>query len=140
MNNALGGLFSSRINLNLREKNGYSYGAGSAFAFRRGPGPYAVIGSVRTDATAPAVKEIFTEIGRMRDEPADRRGADPGKVGSLTLVAGTVRDQRAMSRRSGGAIYIYGLPIDYYMSLPAKIDAVSVGGRPAGSRTVPAAR
>ncbi len=45
MNNALGGLFSSRINLNLREKNGYTYGAGSGFAFRRGPGPFVVVGT-----------------------------------------------------------------------------------------------
>ena len=40
MNTALGGLFSSRINMNLREKNGYTYGASSQFVFRKAPGPF----------------------------------------------------------------------------------------------------
>ena len=53
MNTALGGLFSSRINLNLREKHGYTYGASSAFVFRRGPGPFLIGTAVRTDVTAP---------------------------------------------------------------------------------------
>jgi zinc protease len=66
MNTGLGGLFSSRINMNLREKNGYTYGAGSVFQFRRGPGPFFTATSVRTDVTAPAVREIFNEFERMR--------------------------------------------------------------------------
>jgi zinc protease len=49
MNTGLGGLFSSRINLNLREKNGYTYGASSAFVHRRGPGPFLVRTGIRTD-------------------------------------------------------------------------------------------
>ena len=67
MNTALGGLFSSRINQNLREKHGYTYGASSAFIFRRGAGPFLVGTSVRTDVTADAIREIFREIERMRE-------------------------------------------------------------------------
>src|SRR5262249_54569331 len=69
MNTMLGGLFSSRINMNLREKHGYTYGAGSAFIYRRGPGPFFVSTGVRSDVTAASVKEIFSEIDGMRGKP-----------------------------------------------------------------------
>jgi zinc protease len=125
MNGAMGGLFSSRINLNLREKNGYAYGAGSSFGFRRGVGPYAVIGSVRTDATDKAVKEIFTEVGRMRDEPlsAEELGLSRSAF-SLSLPAQF--ETNASVAASGSSLFVYGLPLDYFNSLPAKINAVSV--------------
>ena len=54
MNSELGGLFSSRINMNLREEHGYTYGAGSFFSYHVAPGPFVVYSDVRTDATAPA--------------------------------------------------------------------------------------
>ena len=69
MNTALGGLFSSRINMNLREEHGYTYGAGSGFDFRRGAGPFAIATGVRTDVTAPAVSEILKEVRGMADMP-----------------------------------------------------------------------
>ena len=62
MNTALGGLFSSRINMNLREKNGHSYGTYSQFVFRRSGGQFQVLGGVRTDVTAPAVNEVMNEL------------------------------------------------------------------------------
>ncbi len=124
MNDAMGGLFSSRINLNLREKNGYTYGANSSFAFRRGVGPYAVIGSIRTDATAPAVHEIFNEIGRMRDEPLTPEELSLSRSAfSLSLPAQF--ETNASVAASGGSLFVYGLPLDYFNSLPAKINAVT---------------
>ena len=70
MNSVLGGLFSSRINMNLREKNGYTYGAFSEFLFRRGDGPFLAGALVRTDVTGPA-----REGAVCRAEPhADRSG------------------------------------------------------------------
>jgi zinc protease len=68
MNAILGGLFSSRINLNLRERHGYTYGARSAFDWRRGAGPFCVETAVRTEVTAEAVREIIVEIERMRSD------------------------------------------------------------------------
>src|SRR5437773_7011944 len=67
MNNALGGLFSSRINMNLREEHGYTYGASSQFVFRRSAGPFLVATGVRTDVTAPALSEIMKELKRIRE-------------------------------------------------------------------------
>ena len=59
MNTVLGGSFSSRINMNLREEHGYTYGAQSQFTFRRAPGPFQIAAGIRTDVTAPAVAEVF---------------------------------------------------------------------------------
>ncbi|MCL4523576.1 MAG: insulinase family protein, partial [Acidobacteria bacterium] len=72
MNNILGGLFSSRINMNLREEHGYTYGAFSAFIFRRSAGPFLVGSGVRTDVTAPAVSEALKEIRGMTTDPPTR--------------------------------------------------------------------
>jgi zinc protease len=66
MNAVLGGLFSSRINLNLREAHGYTYGAFSAFEWRRAAGPFTIQTAVKSDVTGAAVREIQHEIERMR--------------------------------------------------------------------------
>jgi zinc protease len=68
MNAVLGGLFSSRINLNLREAHGYTYGAFSGFEWRRAAGPFVVSTAVKSDVTAAAVREILGEIERIRTE------------------------------------------------------------------------
>ena len=62
MNAILGGQFSSRINLNLREDKGYTYGARSHFAFRIGPGPFEAGGSVQTEVTKEALVELIKEL------------------------------------------------------------------------------
>jgi zinc protease len=67
MNYVLGGAFNSRINLNLREDKGYSYGARSGFSATKLPGPFTASGSVRTDATADAVLQFMNEIKGYRD-------------------------------------------------------------------------
>ena len=64
-NHALGADFLSRLNQNLRERNGYSYGAGSGFQFRRSGGTWRASTSVRADATAPALKEVLSELDAL---------------------------------------------------------------------------
>ncbi len=68
MNAVLGGLFGSRINLNLREVHGYTYSASSYYDWRRGAGPFVVSTAVESEATAPALTEILLEIDRIRSE------------------------------------------------------------------------
>jgi zinc protease len=70
MNMLLGGMFSSRINNNLREVHGYTYGARSQFVYRRALGPFLVSTAVRTEATAAALAEVLREIDRLRENPA----------------------------------------------------------------------
>jgi zinc protease len=124
MNTALGGLFSSRINLNLREKHGYTYGAFSSFLFRRGPGPFMVGTSVRTDATAAAVKEIIGEIERMRGSeitPEELVMAKDSISRSLPGLFETTPE----SASTIGQLFVHELPLDYYHDLPEQIDRVS---------------
>lgn len=69
MNAILGGLFSSRINLNLREAHGYTYGAHSYFDWRRQRGPWIVATAVASDVTHAAALEVINEIERFRTAP-----------------------------------------------------------------------
>lgn len=69
MNSLLGGKFISRINLNLREKHGYTYGAHSSFANRLGPGPFQVSAAVATESAGAAVAETLGELRRLQGEP-----------------------------------------------------------------------
>jgi zinc protease len=68
-NTLLGGKFTSRINLNLRERHGFTYGAHSALVERPGPGPFLVWTATRNDVAGRAAREILREIARLRDEP-----------------------------------------------------------------------
>jgi predicted Zn-dependent peptidase len=71
MNTILGGSFSSRLNQNLRETRGWTYGAGSGFAYRPVPGPFRASAAVRTDVTDSSLMEFKREINRMRDSLVD---------------------------------------------------------------------
>ncbi|MGV3587695.1 MAG: M16 family metallopeptidase [Adhaeribacter sp.] len=68
MNYILGGAFNSRINLNLREDKGYTYGAGSYFSGTESPGPYTAYAGVRSNVSDSSVVEFMKEIKRMREE------------------------------------------------------------------------
>ena len=65
LNTILGGSFTSRLNYNLREEHGYSYGANSAFDMRRSAGPFLATAGVQTDKTGESVKEFFNELDRI---------------------------------------------------------------------------
>ncbi|MGH8005095.1 MAG: M16 family metallopeptidase, partial [Limisphaerales bacterium] len=122
-NGVLGGLFSSRINLNLREAHGYSYGAFSAFVYRRSAGPFLVATGVRTDVTGPSVAEIFKEISRMSAEAVT---ADELALSRQSLVRSLPGDFETSSSAAGtfSNLYIYDLGLDYYSKFPATVSAV----------------
>jgi zinc protease len=132
-NMALGGLFSSRINLNLREAHGYTYGAGSAFLFYRMPGPFFAATGVQTAVTAPAVGEMIKEIKRTTDAPLT------GDELTLSRDA-IVRSLPGMFETSGQVvaslsnIFTYDLGLDYYSRLPALVDAVTADSALAAAR------
>jgi len=124
MNETLGGLFSSRINLNLREQHGYTYGANSQFVFRRAAGPFLVASGVRTDVTAPAVSEILKELHRIRDAEVTPEELTLAKD---SLVRSLPADFETSSRvtASTANIYVYDLGLDYYTKLPGRLSAVT---------------
>jgi len=124
MNTALGGLFSSRINLNLREKHGYTYGAYSSFAFRRGRGPFVIGTAVRTDVTAPAIAEIFSEMERMRQTEVTPEELAVSKDSLARSLPGLF-ETTPQSASSIGQLFVYDLPLSFYRELPEQIQDVS---------------
>lgn len=124
MNTVLGGSFSSRLNLNLREKNGYTYGATSLFDMRSAAGPFVAAAGVQTDKTADALKEFFNELTAIgRPVPADELARAKHYV-SLRFPSGfeTTGD---ISTRLEQAL-VYHLPDDYFSTYVQKIEAVTV--------------
>ncbi len=127
MNAVLGGLFSSRINLNLREVHGYTYGATSAFEWRRGAGPFVVQTAVKSDVTAAAVQEILHEIERIRATPISEDeltlatsyldGVFPIRYETTAAIAGALAN-----------LVVHGLPDDYYAAYRTKVRAVTTNG------------
>lgn len=124
MNSALGGLFSSRINMNLREEHGYTYGAGSFFNYHVAPGPFIVYSDVRTDATALATTEVFKELRRMRDTPMTPEELKSSKDAVAQSLPGRF-EHAAETVGVFSEIYVYDLPLDYFSLLPAQIYAVT---------------
>lgn len=101
MNTILGGSFSSRLNQNLREKNGYTYGARSGFSFRESAGPFTASASVQTEVTDKALTEFFNELnGISRPIPAEdiSRGKNyvalryPGNFQAVQEIAGQLSE------------------------------------------------
>jgi zinc protease len=125
MNEAFGGLFSSRINLNLREEHSYTYGAGSQFVFRRAAGPFLIYSAVETNVTAPAVSEIFKEVRRIRDTPLkddELAMAKDSLVRSMPSDFQTSDDVTATT----ASIYVYDLGLDYFSKYRSRLAAVTV--------------
>ena len=124
MNALLGGVFNSRINLNLRERHGYTYGARSAFAFRRQAGPFVVSAPVRNEVTLESVTEVLNELRRIRTGDIEEReledtknylaGVFPATVQSSSDIAGRLLDME-----------LYDLPHDYFDHFRENIAAVS---------------
>lgn len=125
MTTILGGLFNSRLNMNLREEKGYTYGAGAGFDLRRAAGPFAARAAVNTEVTVPAIQEMLRELERMRDEDvtdAELRASRDFLIGVFPLrfetpgpVVGSI-----------AGLVVHGLPDDELARYRDGIEAVSV--------------
>jgi zinc protease len=125
MNAVLGGLFSSRINLNLREVHAYTYAAFSGFAWRRGAGPFVASTAVESDITAEAAREVLTEIDRIRAAPvsADELSLATSYLGGVFPIKYETTDAIA---RALAALVAYDLPLDYFDTYRDNVRAVSI--------------
>ena len=124
MNRVLGGQFSSRINLNLREKRGYTYGARSSFIFMKHPGPFMVSGAFTRSKTGEAAQQLFLEIDAMHREGITRGELEfsrKGLNGAFALSFETPFQVAAAVQN----IVVYGLPEDYYERYTGEIEAVT---------------
>jgi predicted Zn-dependent peptidase len=123
MNTILGGSFTSRLNNNLREVHGYTYGASSNFDMRLGAGPFVAAAGVQTDKTAEALKEFFNELnGILKPVPPDELARAKNYV-SLRYPSAfeTTAD---ISRRLEDAL-VYHLPDDYFSKYVQNVQAVA---------------
>jgi zinc protease len=120
----LGGLFNSRLQLNLREEKGYTYGVGAGFDMRRGAGPFGVRTAVQTAVTVPAISEALKELHRIRDtlvteaELAVARdymvGVFPLRFETPGAVVGAI-----------GGLFVNGLPDDELARYRGLVEAVT---------------
>jgi zinc protease len=124
MNYTLGGAFASRINMNLREVHGYTYGAGSGYAFYREGGPFLAGGLVRTDSTAAAAKELIYELTRFPANPSTPDELKQAMDSSVQSIPARF-ETTAATASSIAALYIRGFALDYYTTLPDKYRAVT---------------
>jgi zinc protease len=124
-NMILGGQFVSRINLNLREDKGFTYGARTAFDFRRMPGPFSLQLSVQTAATARAIEESLGEIAAIRGpRPAT---AEELALGVAALTRGYARNFETAEQiaRAATQIALYDLPDDYFVQFVPNVERVT---------------
>jgi zinc protease len=124
MNTILGGSFTSRLNSNLREEHGYTYGAHSRFEFRRGPGPFWAGAAVKTDATEDAVRQILVEFARL-----GRTAPPPAEVAKARTVV--VRSLPEFFQRNASIarlltdLWVHDVPIQYYQRFARDVGAVT---------------
>ena len=124
MNTMLGGLFSSRINMNLREEHGYTYGAQSFFWYYRGTGPFITYALVRTDVTAPATEQMFKELDGIHTKPLTDAELRMAKNSIIRSLPGSFESAASVNGQLD-ELWLYGLPLDYYTKLPAQIESVT---------------
>lgn len=125
MNMVLGGQFVSRINMNLRENKGYTYGARTSFDFRRAPGPFTLQASVQSDATTEAVREAIGEIRAIRgDRPVTREELELGRA---ALTRGYPRNFETGDQvgRAAVQLALYDLADDYFTTFVPKVLALT---------------
>ena len=124
MNTILGGQFQSRLNANIREEKGYSYGVGSGFSFGKGPGPFRTGGDIVGDKTDAALVEFMKELRGIQgtrpitdDELATAKNSIVQGLPSMFASVGGIN--AAISD-----LWVDGLPDDYYQQYGKAITAV----------------
>jgi zinc protease len=124
MNTVLGGLFSSRINMNLREDKGYSYGAFSFMGQNRGVGPFMAGAQVRADVTGPSVEEILKEVTVMRDKGVTDEELKLSKESIVRPLPANFETSQSTAGTMAN-LYLFDLPVDYYETLPSRVAAIT---------------
>jgi predicted Zn-dependent peptidase len=125
MNTILGGMFQSRLNANIREEKGYSYGVSSAFNYGKGPGSFRAGGDIVGGKTDAALVEFMKELrGIVGERPVTDEELQTAKDSLIQRLPGTFASVTAIN----GAItniWIQGLPDDYYQQYTKAVAAVT---------------
>jgi predicted Zn-dependent peptidase len=126
LNMILGGQFVSRINMKLRQEKGLTYGARTAFDFRRGRGPFILQTSVQSDGTAEAITTSLLEIHAIRtDRPPTLEEVEVAKA-ALTRSYPRNFETAEQIARAMAQLVLYALPDDYFDSFTSHVCGVTV--------------
>jgi len=126
MNAVLGGGFTARINMNLREDKGYTYGARSGFTFRRGAGPFEAGGDMQTAVTREAIIELMKELNGIRGPiPITQKELDYNKQSIIRRFPAGFETIGAISTQLSNLV-IYDLPDSYFNDFIARVNAVTL--------------
>ena len=120
LNAILGGSFTSRLNFNLREKHGFTYGCASSFSFLRNPGGFAARAAVFVESTAPAVREMLSELTGLRERPITTEEHAKANATLLMRVAEGLATTGGMAT-TFGELGLYGLPLEEPMRFVAAL-------------------
>jgi zinc protease len=123
-NAALGGSFTSRLNQNLREKHGYSYGARSQFLFGLARGPFAATSSVKTEVTGAALGEILGELSRIVEAPLAPEELDKARALLAYQLVGTLSHAQELAEAEQ-EIFLDGLPPDELRTTVSRLQALT---------------
>ena len=123
MNVILGGSFTSRLNQNLREDKGYSYGASSGFSYLHGAGPWAASSAVQTQSTGPALREFMNELRGMHQPMPEEEVERAKNFLAMRYPAGFQSVAGIASRLA--EMVQYDLPADYFNNYVDNILAVT---------------
>jgi predicted Zn-dependent peptidase len=124
-NMVLGGQFVSRLNLNLRQDKGFTYGVRTAFDFRRLPGPFALHVSVQTAATARAIEESLGEIAAIRGSRPVTGDELALSVAALTRGYARNFETAGQIARAATQLALYDLPDDYFAQFVSIVERVT---------------
>jgi len=125
LNMVLGGQFVSRLNMNLREHKGYTYGVRTSFDFRKASGMFVMQTSVQSEATVDAIRESIGEMISIRDtRPVTREELELGRA---ALTRGYPRNFETGEQigRAAAQIALYDLPDDYFSTFVPRVLALT---------------
>jgi zinc protease len=121
----LGGLFNSRLQMNLREEKGYTYGIGAGFEMRRGRGPFSVRTAVQTPATVPSISEALSELRRIRETPVTPAELDAARDYLVGVFPLRFETPGAVVGALGG-LFVHELPDDELARYRQEVEAVTI--------------
>ena len=123
-NLTLGGLFTSRLNMNLRETHGYTYGVGSSVSLMRRSGTFAARGGIVAKNTVEAVAEYENELQTFSNGEISDAELSASKEALVRGLPAALETNDAVASAMGNLVSL-GLPLDYYRTFPARVGKVS---------------
>jgi zinc protease len=136
MNTALGGAFTSRINMNLREDKGWSYGAGGGVPYGRGERIYSVSAGVQSDKTAESLAELRRELTEVvGTRPLTDAEIEAARSNMVQGLAGNWETNAAIAGELQNMV-IWGVPENYYDTYAATVGAMTAAQASAAARGV----